>query len=157
MRSAYPRFPVAYGHAEDRRHPNKGAARVSTCSIAAAGKTGGDGWESNPPRRLNSAPQTVLKTAGLESAAIHHRLHKFSLRRSLSVIVRHRPPQSADLAVFLAVSRPPPLRQGLLITRFRVRLPAREPAGKSPTRVYLPTPFVLTWGRAATDAICAQR
>jgi len=50
-----------------------------------------------------------LKTAGLASTAIHQRLHKFSLRRSLSIIVRHRPPQSADLAVFLAVSRPPPL------------------------------------------------
>ena len=55
------------------------------------------------PGRLNSAPQTVLKTAAPGSTLIRQRPHQFSRERPLSVIVRIRPQSCALLAVFLAV------------------------------------------------------
>src|SRR5260370_36605239 len=58
------------------------------------------------PGRLSSAPQTVLKTAGLISIAVHSRPHQFSRDRQESLIVRHCPPQSTGFAVFLARSLP---------------------------------------------------
>jgi len=58
------------------------------------------------PGRLNSAPQTVLKIAGLRSTLIRRRPHQFSRERLLSLIVRLHPPSSAVLAVILAVSEP---------------------------------------------------
>jgi hypothetical protein len=51
-------------------------------------------------------PQTVLKTAGVASAAVHQRSPTlYGLRRE-SMIVRRRPQSSAGLAVFLAVTEP---------------------------------------------------
>jgi hypothetical protein len=56
------------------------------------------------PGRLSSAPQTVLKTAGLACVVVHKRLPEISLKGRQSVVIRHRPLSSAGLAVFLAVS-----------------------------------------------------
>ncbi len=87
-------------------------------------ESGGDGWESNPPRTPHSAPQTVLKTAGLPSTAVQGGPLEFDHAASDSRIVLLRPPVSVELAVLLAVSH----RQETLIRRFRVRLPARAPS-----------------------------
>ena len=73
---------------------------------------GGDGWESNHPGRLNSAPQTVLKTANQASADVHHRPPNFRLCRRDSAVVRCSPQPSVGLAVFLAVSGSPTSRAG---------------------------------------------
>jgi len=69
------------------------------------------------PGRLNSAPQTVLKTAGMSSASVHTGPLQFDRAPSDSGIVRLYPSMSAKLAVFLAVSDP--FGGGLLIPRFR--------------------------------------
>ena len=45
-------------------------ADVAVNLAVTTGKSGGDGWESNPPRTPHSAPQTVLKTAGLPSKTV---------------------------------------------------------------------------------------
>ena len=71
------------------------------------------------------SPQTVLKTAALPSTAVHGGPLEFNRAPSDSRIVHLRPPLSVELAVFLAVSRL--IHRGLLIPRFRVRLPARAP------------------------------
>ena len=56
------------------------------------------------PGRPSSAPQTVLKTAGLPSARVRGGLLRFDCVHSDSRIVRLPPPVSVELAVFLAVS-----------------------------------------------------
>ena len=58
------------------------------------------------PGRLNSAPQTVLKTAGLGSATVRQRPLEFDLWLALSIVDRPRPRLSIMLAVNLAVSHP---------------------------------------------------
>jgi hypothetical protein len=58
------------------------------------------------PGRLNSAPQTVLKTVGLLCATVHQRPLTFGRRGRQSVVVRLRPQSSLGLAVFLAVGAP---------------------------------------------------
>src|SRR5450759_859425 len=72
-----------------------------------AAEIGGDGWESNPPRTPHSAPQTVLKTAGGPSGAVHKRPLEFIPRTWHSVLVRLRAHTYAKLAVILAVSEHP--------------------------------------------------
>ena len=57
------------------------------------------------PGRLSSAPQTVLKTAGLSSANVHQRPRKFNRRHRQSMVVRSRPQLSGGAAVILAVTR----------------------------------------------------
>ena len=66
------------------------------------------GMEGNRthPGRLSSAPQTVLKTAGLASASVHQGPPKFDRLSRESIIVRARPQISVGLAVNLAVSEP---------------------------------------------------
>ncbi len=56
------------------------------------------------PGRLNSAPQTVLKTAGLQYTGVHRSPLRLARALSYSSIVRLSPPASVKLAVFLAVS-----------------------------------------------------
>src|SRR5712691_467951 len=68
------------------------------------------------PGRLSSAPQTVLKTAGLPSTWVRGSPGKFDRAPSDSRIVHLCPPLSVELAVFLAVSRL--IHRGLLIPRF---------------------------------------
>ncbi len=58
------------------------------------------------PGRLNSAPQTVLKTAGLASAPVHQGPPQFDDWLAHSVITHRRPQLSAMLAVILAVDGP---------------------------------------------------
>ncbi len=41
------------------------SAAVAVNLAVTTTEFGGDGWESNPPRTLHSAPQTVLKTLGV--------------------------------------------------------------------------------------------
>jgi hypothetical protein len=55
------------------------------------------------PGRLNSAPQTVLKTAGLESASVHQRPLEFGHYLGHSMDNRQRPRLCGKLAVMLAV------------------------------------------------------
>jgi hypothetical protein len=55
------------------------------------------GWTSVDP------PQTVLKTAGLPSAKVHHDPPEFGPDDRDSASVHKRPSASADLAVILAV------------------------------------------------------
>jgi hypothetical protein len=55
------------------------------------------------PGRLSSAPQTVLKTAGLQSTTVRQRALQFGRKHQWSAIVRPRPLKSAGLAVVLAV------------------------------------------------------
>ncbi len=64
---------------------------------------GGDGWESNPLRTPYSAPQTVLKTAGLMSSADHQRLLTMDCDSRESADIHHLPPMFVSLAVILAV------------------------------------------------------
>ncbi len=66
---------------------------------------GMDGNQTHPGR-LISAPQTVLKTAGLRSTDVRQRPQQFSRMRRQSMNVRIHPPLSAALVVFLAVSDP---------------------------------------------------
>ena len=56
------------------------------------------------PGRLSSAPQTVLKTAGVVSAAVRQRSPTLDRLRRESMIVRHRPRLSVGSAVALAVT-----------------------------------------------------
>jgi hypothetical protein len=56
------------------------------------------------PGRLNSAPQTVLKTAGLPTTDVHGSTPQLDRAPSDSRIVHLCPPASIKLAVFLAVS-----------------------------------------------------
>jgi hypothetical protein len=79
------------------------SAAVAVNLAVTSAEIGGDGWESNPPRTPHSAPQTVLKTAWLASADVHHSPPGFNLSCWHSVVVRHRPQSSVGLAVFLAV------------------------------------------------------
>jgi len=75
------------------------------------------------PGRLSSAPQTVLKTAGLPSARLRQGPHKFGHQRQHSMLVRIRPQSSAGLAVFLAVSeadREATLEPGVFFTITRL-------------------------------------
>jgi hypothetical protein len=58
------------------------------------------------PGRLSSAPQTVLKTAGLTSATVHQHPSTFDRLSHESAVVHPRPQLSAGLAVILAVSEP---------------------------------------------------
>ena len=55
------------------------------------------------PGRLNSAPQTVLKTAGLASMTIRQRPLEFDRYLEDSMVVRTRALMSGSLAVNLAV------------------------------------------------------
>jgi hypothetical protein len=57
----------------------------------------------NSPRTLNSAPQTVLKTAGWASATVQHHPHPPKTNDQDSAGVRQHPRSTADLAVILAV------------------------------------------------------
>ena len=52
-----PGFLWRVADAEDRRHPTKAVARVSTLATA---KSGGNEWKSNPPRTPQQRPQTIL-------------------------------------------------------------------------------------------------
>jgi hypothetical protein len=56
------------------------------------------------PGRLNSAPQTVLKTALLTSVGVHRRAPKIESGVLPSVDGCGRPPLCGSLAVYLAVS-----------------------------------------------------
>jgi hypothetical protein len=66
-------------------------------------KSGGDGWESNPPRTPQQRPANGFEDRG--SAVRLCPLPTVEVRReqSQSVLVRSRLPSSAGLAVFLAV------------------------------------------------------
>ena len=55
------------------------------------------------PGRVISAPQTVLKTAGLTSTDVHCCPPTFERRPLKSAYIRHRPLSSIGLAVILAV------------------------------------------------------
>jgi hypothetical protein len=57
-----------------------------------------------PTQDASAAPRkTVLKTARLASADVHHGPPRFSLCYRDSAVVRHRPQTSVGLAVILAV------------------------------------------------------
>jgi hypothetical protein len=59
------------------------------------------------PGRLNSAPQTVLKTAGHAYTTLHGCTPYAKREGSDSAPVRHCPCSSADLAVISAVNERP--------------------------------------------------
>ena len=63
------------------------------------------------PGRLNSAPQTVLKTALLTSTKVRQRPPKIKADDPTSAGVRQRPPRFKKLAVSLAVR----IDEGLLL------------------------------------------
>src|SRR5712692_7315673 len=65
--------------------------------------SGGDGWESNPPRTPQQRPQTVLKTAGRSSVGVQTGPLRIDPARPDSRMIRRCPPVSVTLAVFLAV------------------------------------------------------
>jgi hypothetical protein len=71
-------------------------------AVTATEVAGMDGNRTHPGR-LSSAPQTVLKTAGLPSRAVRYRALQFGRSHPWSAIVRRRPLKSAGLAVILAV------------------------------------------------------
>jgi len=79
-------------------------AAVAVNLAVVAPKPGGDGWESNPPRTPQQRPQTVLKTAGLASTAVHQRPPEFGYYLADSKVVRPLPQLYSKLAVILAVS-----------------------------------------------------
>src|ERR1700682_1409196 len=79
------------------------AAVAVILAVIAAKLAGMDGNRTHPGR-LSSAPQTILKTAGLASIKVHWRPYQFSYQRLQSIIVFARPHPSAGLAVFLAVT-----------------------------------------------------
>jgi hypothetical protein len=58
------------------------------------------------PGRLSSAPQTVLKTAGLQSITVHQGPVEFDRQLAHSIIIQPRPQSSGMLAVILAVKLP---------------------------------------------------
>ena len=62
------------------------------------------------PGRLNSAPQTVLKTAGHESTEVHQHPPEFNEKLRDSTGVRCRRSLFAGLAVILAVIARPTLQ-----------------------------------------------
>jgi hypothetical protein len=72
----------------------------SRCDVA-----GMDGNRTHPGR-LSSAPQTVLKTAGLSSASVHRSPQEFGYEPAHFIFVHPHPPSSAYLAVTLAVIDP---------------------------------------------------
>jgi hypothetical protein len=72
-------------------------------AVTRAEMAGMDGNRTHPGR-LNSAPQTVLKTAGQASTSVHRSPLRFDPAPSDSRIVRLCTPVSVKLAVFLAVS-----------------------------------------------------
>src|SRR6266851_4953996 len=76
---------------------------LSTWLSSTPNLAGMDGNRTHPGR-LSSAPQTVLKTAGLSSATVHRHAYTFGNRHRQSVFIRSRLPRSAVLAVLLAVS-----------------------------------------------------
>jgi hypothetical protein len=69
------------------------------------GLAGMDGNRTHPGR-LSSAPQTVLKTAGLASADVHQRPLKMAGNYRESANIHNGPPRFASLAVILAVMTP---------------------------------------------------
>src|SRR6266481_8820895 len=79
---------------------------VRCCGCRLGAKVAGMDGNRTHPGRLSSAPQTVLKTAGLRSTDVRQRPQQFSRMRRQSMNVRIHPPLSAALAVFLAVSDP---------------------------------------------------
>src|SRR5450759_5517000 len=83
------------------------SATVAVILAVTTAEIGGDGWESNPPGTPHSAPQTVLKTAGGSSGAVHKRPLEFIPRTWHSVLFRLRAHTYAKLAVILAVSEHP--------------------------------------------------
>ena len=74
--------------------------------LSSPRKVAGMDGNRTHPGRLSSAPQTVLKTAGLTSGPVHKRSLQFMRKRLHSTIVGSGPPMSAGLAVYLAVSDP---------------------------------------------------
>jgi hypothetical protein len=56
------------------------------------------------PGRLSSAPQTVLKTAGLRSVTVRAHPRPFGRKVRQSALVHFGPPLSVSLAVYLAVA-----------------------------------------------------
>jgi len=58
------------------------------------------------PGRLNSAPQTFLKTAGPASMTVHQGPREFDRQLAHSMIIHPRSQSSAVLAVILAVTSP---------------------------------------------------
>jgi hypothetical protein len=94
--------------------------------LSSPRKVAGMDGNRTHPGRLNSAPQTVLKTAGLPSTDVHRGPLQFDRTPSDTRTVRHCPLVSVKLAVFLAVSDPPG-NTGLLVPRPKARVPARAP------------------------------
>src|SRR5216684_1236917 len=66
------------------------------------------------PGRLSSAPQTVLKTAGLASRDVHPRPLKLNQGHRQSAAFRSCPQSSARLAVILAVGETGGASSGVL-------------------------------------------
>src|SRR5713226_2742287 len=60
---------------------------AETSLAVTAGKLAGMDGNRTHPGRLSSAPQTVLKTAGLASAAVHRRPRQLSRKRRQSMNV----------------------------------------------------------------------
>ena len=98
------------------RSTTRAACRVTTLVVIGEAPIWLSFWLSRPPKlagmdenrthpgRLNSAPQTVLKTVGLVSVTVRQRPLEFDLWLAHSVVDRRRPRLSSRLAVKLAVS-----------------------------------------------------
>ncbi len=84
--------------------PAKARGRSLRWLSRALKLAGMDGSRTHPGR-LNSAPQTVLKTAELMSTDVHYRPPTIERQPLQSTYVRHRPLLSIGLAVILAVWR----------------------------------------------------
>ena len=80
------------------------------------------------PGRLNSAPQTVLETAGLVCASVHQSPSEFDLGSFDSMAVHDRALSSAMLAVILAVEA------ALVAPSYFVRCPAAQSIPDLPRR-----------------------
>ena len=76
---------------------------LSTWLSSTPNLAGMDGNRTHPGR-LSSAPQTVLKTAGLASTAVHQRPPEFGYYLADSKVVRPLPQLYSKSAVILAVS-----------------------------------------------------
>ena len=77
---------------------------AESCILAVmTAEIGGDGWESNPPRTNQQAPQTVLKTAGLPSRQVRSGPPEFGSAPSDFRIVRLCVSACTESAVVLAV------------------------------------------------------
>ena len=77
-----------------------------SCWLSGKPRLAGMDGNRTHPGRLNSAPQTVLKTAGLGSVTVCQRPLGFDFWLAHSVVDRPRPRLSIMLAVNLAVSGP---------------------------------------------------